>query len=218
MVLDPHRMNPYLRPSTAFEYDLFLRDENYLARLGAAVQVPGKLPGTGEDKTGARGLVVFSLNHTLGDPRRLSIGLSISQVAEILDWASVVPIPTRSQHVEGLIFWRDIAVPLVDLAARIGLPSAGIAPDPTEARRYLILRHPLQVNGNHTAQSRPDKHLIFAAVGIDSDVRILRFPIASQPSSRILPVNPAMVRGQVELDTETLLIPDLQTLLTPQAV
>jgi chemotaxis signal transduction protein len=217
MVLDPQSLNPFRLASPSADFTVYLQDENHLARVAAAMQVSGGLPGTRGEKPDVRGLVAFSLSRSFGDGRGVSIGLSISQVAEILETVDVIPVPTSPDHVGGLIFWRDIAVPIVDLTARMGMPRLGDDSGPDKAQRYLIVRHPLSVNGHHTNQVGPDKHLIFAALGTSSDVRILRSPIESQPSSRKLPLRSDFVQGQFELKEETLVIPNLQALLTMQA-
>jgi chemotaxis signal transduction protein len=212
MVLDPHSVNPFRRYSTTADLIAFPPDDHHLARLAAAMQVSSKLPGIAGDKPGSRGLVTFSLEQDLGDGRDVSIGFSISQVAEILESASIIPVPKAPEYIGGLFFWRDIAVPIVDILARMGLSGA----PPAEAERYIIVRHPLTTNGKDPSPTGTPKRLVFAALGINTDVRILRSPIASRPSSRNLPFKPGLIRSQVELETGTLVIPDLQALLTPQ--
>jgi chemotaxis signal transduction protein len=217
MILDPQRVNPFRKPTASTDISAALQDDHHMARLAAAMQVSEKLPGTEADKPVARGLVVFSLGRDIGDGRDVSLGFSISQVAEILESASVKQVPSMPGYIGRVIFWRDIAVPIVDIAARMGLSSSGDEEQRAEAKRYVIVRHPLRINGNDPDGAGPDKYLIFAALGVNSEVRILRLPLANRPSSRQLPIKSEWVRGQVELESETLVIPDMQALLPPQS-
>lgn len=172
-----------------------------------AAQSAGRLNGPSKEKPAARGLVVCSLWEIPGE-RRVSMGLSISQVPEILESATMIPSPMGSDYVQGLIFWREMPIPVIDISTRLGFPANPDAA-PSLASRFIIARHLYSPDGAST-QGRP----VYAALEAHSAVRILRLPIESQPSNRSLPIQPDMVLGQVELEDETLVIPDLKVVLS----
>jgi chemotaxis signal transduction protein len=132
----------------------------------------------------------------------------------------VVDVPAGPEYLRGLVFWREIPVPVIDIAARLGFDPAEI-PTPSNSRRFIIARHKYHLNGpsqkNGGRQSNretSDALMLYAAFEVRSDVRIMRLPIESQVSTRSLPINPGMVLGQVELEDETLVIPDLKAVLS----
>jgi chemotaxis signal transduction protein len=123
---------------------------------------------------------------------------------------------------QGLVFWREIPVPVIDIATRLGFDPAE-TPTLSNNRRFIISRHmyypdgPSQKNGGRQRDREiSDALTLYAAFEVQSDVRILRLPIESQPSTRSLPIKPGMVMGQVELEDETLIIPNLKAVLLPE--
>lgn len=53
-------------------------------------------------------------------------GVSILQVKEIIEYGGVTPIPMMPEFIKGVINLRGLAVPVVDLASRLGRPSGEI--------------------------------------------------------------------------------------------
>lgn len=54
--------------------------------------------------------------------------LSIQVVRELRGWVSATPLPHAPSYVKGVINLRGSALAIIDLAARLGLPSAEISP------------------------------------------------------------------------------------------
>jgi purine-binding chemotaxis protein CheW len=142
----------------------------------------------------SRQLVLFSTTAPAGEKRPLSFGVSTTQVAEILEPPPLVPVPGAPADVLGLVNWRDRLVPVLDLASRLGLPASGVP----EHARLLIVRG--------AAGASLLGFLVCPAI------RVLRLPVACQPSDRGLPLEPSYLRGVVELRGETLIIPDVAAL------
>lgn len=222
MLLDTWSTNPYLKASRVSAGSIRSNfDDKDRVMNAASAPAQGQVFGTLLGKPGSRGLVVFSLDSNYYTDRKVSIGLSISQVAEILESTSVIPIPAGPDYIGGLVFWRELPVPVVDVACRMGMPLSKVS-DRLDGRRFIIARHlcrSAKPQGSNGGGNRPDnvshdKLPILAAFEVHTDVRILKLPIASQPSTRVLPFNPDMVLSQVELDDETMVIPNLQELLS----
>jgi chemotaxis signal transduction protein len=136
-------------------------------------------------------LVLFPLSETAAGERPLAFGLSIAQVAEIVESPALTPVPGAPAVVRGLVAWRGRAVPVLDLAQRLGLPPLS----PGRGTRLLVARDP--------AHAGPVGLLVRAPV------RMLRLPAPHTPSDRPLPVEGRLVKARVELKAETLVVPDL---------
>ena len=96
---------------------------------------------------------------------------------------------------QGVVSWRDQPVPVLNLAERLGLPTGPA----TEVPRRLLIAH----EAGHT----PIAFLVHPAV------RLLRLPQPHQPCEVEWPLNPALVRAQVALERETVIIPHLGAML-----
>jgi purine-binding chemotaxis protein CheW len=142
---------------------------------------------------GVRQLVLFETAPASPGRRPVVFGLSLSQVAEICEPLPILAVPGAPDGVAGLAGWREHLVPVVDLASRLGLPA--VVP---EGRRLLIATTP-----------GPSALLGFLA---RPGIRLLRLPAASMASRRELPIDRDRTLAVVELDQETVIIPDLERL------
>jgi chemotaxis signal transduction protein len=144
-------------------------------------------------------IVLFSTADPRPRERPLAFGLNITQVDEVLGLPALTPVPHTAPFLVGLANWRDQPVPVLDLARRLGLPPS--APD---ARSRLLV-----VSAGAPAAEPHDR----AGFLVRPSVRVLRLPLAHRPCIRMPPLEPALVRGAVELPQETLVIPHLQRVL-----
>jgi chemotaxis signal transduction protein len=159
----------------------------------------GRSEPSAEEAHRAHGqIIIFKVTEPSPAQRAISFGLSISQVPEILEAPPVTPIPATPAFVLGLVNWRGLPVPVINLAGLLGLEQ--ISAD--KRTRVIIARG--------TAASRKG-----AWVGIESRpaIRLLRLPIACHPSCRPLHMDPILTRGVFELENETLVIPSIQSIL-----
>jgi chemotaxis signal transduction protein len=198
----------------------------------AASSSPGPFLSTRSPTASAEGqrlghgqIVIFSIAELHPGERALSFGLSISQVPEILEPLPMIPVPAAPAFVLGLVNWRDRPVPVIDLASRLGL--APEANRPANGRTCLIVArdkgHVLPVpspalspvEGIARGSSSKGGSNQGAWVGFLArpGIRVLRLPIAHQPCSRTLPLDQTLTRGIVELENETLVIPDIRGIL-----
>lgn len=146
----------------------------------------------GEARRSSHGrILVFSLKPSL-DERPIVFGLSVSQMQEVITPLPLIPVPGAPPFVDGLLNWRNSPVPIIDLAAGMGLR----APLTDEQSRLMIVRG-------------FDKHSL-VGFRIRPDVRVLRLPITHKLCDRELPFDRSLIRGAFELEKETLVIPDLQ--------
>ncbi len=180
-----------------------LHPDAKLPPVASSVPVPADPMPTssiGKKTPRQKQILVFSTNKPPAGERPVSFALNIGLVPEVLDVIPQIPIPGAPSFVLGLGNWRGRPVPIIDLNIRLGLPfSTDLSAD--ERRRILIAR-----------VGRPESERL-AGLVIRSQVRTLQLPVAHKPSTRSLPLLQPLIRGMVELDHETVLIPNLQALL-----
>ena len=145
----------------------------------------------------AERLMIFSTISPAPGERPVVFGLSITQSPEVLVSLPLTPVPTAPPFVAGLINWRNRPVPVIDLNMRLGLSARPISPG--EHHRFLIVR-------GYQPQS-------FACIPIQPNARMVQLPLAYRPSNRPLPLHKELVHGIFELEQETLIIPNLKTIL-----
>ena len=143
-------------------------------------------------------LLTFSFMMPQSLKRPLSFGLSIAQVTEILRMSPLISIPTAPTHILGLLNWRDHVVPVIDLASRLAGDTRmnGSIGDQT---------HLVVIRG-----TEPDTYVAFPA---QSNLRLLRLPVAHQTSTRTLSLNQDFIQGIFELKQETLAILNIAKIL-----
>ncbi len=154
-----------------------------------------RAPGETDEGAGQRQIVLFDTAEPARRVRRVTYGLGITQVLEVLGKLPLLPVPNAPQACLGVVNWREWTVPVLDLSQRLGLALA----IPSELSRLLIARPP----------SRSD----LVGFLVRPAVRVLRLPIPHQPSTRDLGLDWSVVKGCVELKNETLVLPDLAAIL-----
>ena len=146
-------------------------------------------------------ILLFTTTESAPDERALAFALSITQVPEILNMMPITHVPGAPSFVLGLANWRNRPIPVIDLNARLGLPPSSL---PLNAHmRLLIVRSP--------NESGTD---VFAGLVIQPKVRAVRLPMASQPCRSTLPIESRLLSGIVNLEKETVAIPDLAHVLS----
>jgi len=128
----------------------------------------------------------------------LAFGLSISQIPEILGSLPLTPVPGAAAFVLGLVNWRGRPVPVIDLGRRLGLGSSL-----ADGRTRLVIARDTGRPGKSTWIGFP----------VRPAIQLLRLPVPHEPSSRSLSIDSTLIRGVVELEGETLVIPDLHTIV-----
>ncbi len=143
-------------------------------------------------------LILFSTTKSQPNERPLLFALSITQILEALKPLPLIPIPTAPCFVLGLVNWRNQPVPIINLDARLGIE---LPPHPAlnDQTRLLIIRG--------------FKPHTFAGFLVRMDMRALPLPIPHKPSTRTLTLDQTLIYSAVELVNETVIIPDLSTML-----
>lgn len=176
LLLSPKTLLPghEAKPDPAIPFDVLSKRFASLAGLGRVGN--------------ARQIVVFPAG-VLGD-RQLLIGLSISQVVEISEPLTVVPVPGAKPLLKGFAHWRNCPVPVLDLQAAIGHQE-----DTGPITHLLVLRE-------HHAGG-------LVALPVAGRVQSLRLPLEHRscalPNRKIQPY----VLGAFELEERLLLLPRL---------
>jgi len=143
-------------------------------------------------------LLTFGMAAEIVD--EFTLGLSLTQVMEILEPAPLVPVPGAPDYVLGLANWRRNPVPVIDLKSRFGLTLSPEIPQMAKSScRMLIARAPRssQLCG-FLIQPNPKTHSL---------------PIPHEPCENEFPVPRILVRGVFELENEVLVLPDLDRMI-----
>lgn len=133
------------------------------------------------------------------DPTPLFFGLSIMQSQEVVKLTKIIPVPNAPPYVYGIINWRNLLVPIIDLKARLGLTTTPAQPiDPQS--RLLIVRASQSAN--------------LLGIPVTPEIKTFRLPIPYQPLQQPLALATDLVKGVFELGKLPLVIPDLDAILT----
>jgi purine-binding chemotaxis protein CheW len=126
------------------------------------------------------------------DERRF--GLPMADIREVVRVAAFAPLPQAPQVIEGVLNFRGMAVPVLDIRARFGLP-----PRDVRTSDHLVVAQA----GRRTAAIRVDRvsDLIEAATGDVEDV------------SAVTP-HAGLVAGVLKLPGDIILIHDLARFLS----
>lgn len=126
--------------------------------------------------------------------------VDVADVQEIVRATAVTAVPRAASYVEGVVNLRGRIVPVIDLAARFGLPRS----EAGQATRIMIA----ELNG-HTTGMR-----------VDAVSEVLRLPASAvEPTPELLASGPSaeFITGIGKLDGRLLLMLDLARVLADGA-
>ena len=146
-------------------------------------------------KVSAGRILLFATLETEVDELPLLFGLSISQVLELQEQLPIIPVPTAPNYLLGLVHWRNMPVPVLDLNLLLGLNTQSVG----QNHRLLIV---------HGA-SEPEP----LGFMVHSDVRIENLPLVNQPLDLELAINKDLSKGIFQLKKAILIIPDIDKIL-----
>lgn len=178
LVLDPAALSPFAQGAAR---------ERRAEKRGLMLPVP-RANGAGQ-------LVIFSTAVEEPGRRPVRFGLSVTQVAEVLDTQPTVNVPGAPGFVLGLMAWRQHPVAVIDLDRRVG--KGGSQSAPTD--RVLVAATPAR-----------DALIAFP---VQSAIRTQRLPVAHLPCDRELPIDRAFTLGSFELKNETVSVLDLDRVI-----
>jgi purine-binding chemotaxis protein CheW len=187
LLLDSEALNPQLPPGPVTRSPD--SEGNLAARYARAFE---NLRGY---RRGSTEIVLFTTAEPQPRTRPTSFGLSKSQILEIVEAGPIVPVPAAVAFLWGLISWRSLPVPVLDLGTRLGFQPAVM-----DKRTRLMVIH-----GGDRAE--------VIAFPVRPLIRVLPLPIDHAPCRQTFPVDPGLTRGMFELKGETVVIPDMQTIL-----
>jgi chemotaxis signal transduction protein len=139
-------------------------------------------------------LVVFSAETSQTEAHPLAYALSAAQVVEVTFVPEMLPIPLAPPHVRGLSLWRGRPLVVVDLPARLMTDQRHT----THAQRLIVCR-------------RGSSRDLFGVLA-NSDIQMVRLPIAHAPTAREFPLDRRCTRTVVDVGETTLVLPDLARL------
>ncbi|MCS7025722.1 MAG: chemotaxis protein CheW [Bryobacteraceae bacterium] len=158
----------------------------------------GAQPGAEPRPPAQKQLITFTLEHRFSTPVRFA--LSAGQALEIVSHTSLVTVPQAPVFVRGLINWRSLPVPVVDLAAWFGMR-------PTQegvSRRLMICR-------GTVGRSKRDPGLL--AISPIADVKKLDLPLDYRPWPDPVNWNASLALGVYSYERNLLIVPDLDAIL-----
>ncbi len=183
---------------------LLLLDISRLHPLAEAVDDPADLDEAVDDpeivvatNSAQRGhLLLFKLVGLNGQTDKLVIGLTPKQVDEVLRSADVQAVPAAPAYLHGVTNWRGKLIPVIDLAARLGLNSERT--DPARQDRLVIA---------HSGKVAP---IAFYA---KSDVDIVTLPAPHTATDIPDGIDAKFVRGAaLYRNGKTVLVPEFRRL------
>jgi chemotaxis signal transduction protein len=140
-----------------------------------------------------RKIVLFSASPSAD----FTLGLSLSQVPQILQPVPILPLPGSVSHVLGIAEWRGVPLAIIDLLGLMGDTSEAVATD----GRLLIVRVPTQ--------------RLCIGLPIQPQVSIRTLPLSHHLIDNPKPLQESLDRGKSNLDSTTLVIPDIDGMLVP---
>jgi chemotaxis signal transduction protein len=185
LMLDPERLHPDAAPAAETPAAEGVGEPR--------LQPRPPLAGPGQLAARRRRLVLFSTSPGGGSPLRFA--LSLSQVLEIARPQALVRVPGSDDSFLGLARWREEALPVVDLQLRLGAGPSFFE----GASRLLVARCSRQAQ----------------AVGfpVRPEIRLLPLPPESRPATPP-GADDSLLRGAFVADAGTILVPDLDRLLS----
>lgn len=158
-----------------------------------AAAAPGRTLTSAGDQS--RRMLLFSASTREDEASSVTYGLSIRQVVEIVPTPTLIPVPNSPPCFLGLLPWRGQAVPAVDLALALGIPSALYERSP----RLLVAR---------TGDSQA-----LVAVPMSVGAGSVELPLPESLGPGRLPLRRVLARGVFDVKGDTLVIPDLDAML-----
>ncbi|MGH7808066.1 MAG: chemotaxis protein CheW [Thermodesulfobacteriota bacterium] len=183
LYFSPERLNPQ-KDSSSEERKKERRKQEFIRPKSVASR-------HNQTSTKERRILFFYTMDSRPNERPIVFGLSITQVLEILEPLSIIPVPVSAPFVLGLVNWRNRPVPVIDLNVRLGIGLHSFE----SISRLLIAR--TQSNGE------------LIGFHIKPNVSVQSLPIPNQVCSRVLRVDKGFTRGVFELENETLVVPDI---------
>ncbi len=143
-----------------------------------------------------RQLLSFALSDTGLEGRSIRIGLNATQVAEIMTPPELTRLPHANPAILGMVAWRGHAVPVVDLAATLGLTLRR----QQQQTRLIITR----------TQDAAAPWIGFLS---SADIRTDRTDLETARQCEDHSARPDALLGAFHLGDSTVLIPDLHRVL-----
>lgn len=135
-------------------------------------------------------MVLFPLDPDANTKPNLVLGLSVHQLMEVLEPTPKLAVPLAPDFCHGMICWRHQPVPVVDLHQLLKIHC------PVERPRLVVVRS--AATGD------------YMAFPVYADMKMLRLPVPHAPCGRALSLARQWVRAIFELESQTLVIPDLR--------
>ncbi len=172
---------------------------------GAAPVAPRPVaPAAGKTRQASPQVLIF-LPATSGAPHEeempLVFGLSIMQLQEVTRLTKIIEVPQSPPYVLGLINWRNLPIPIIDLKVRLGLTTTPVNPQMIDPQSRLLI-------------TRASQHAGMIGVLVTPQIKTFRLPIPYQALQEPLAVASDLVKGVFELEGTPFVIPDLEAMLT----
>lgn len=217
VVVEDQKLNLYISPDRIVPADIAGADPQYVptaapppqsnvrANIQWRVSKQGAVDG---DRKSNPQLITFMLQQRFATQVRFA--LSAQQTLEIISNPPMIPVPQAPLFVKGLINWRSLPVPVIDLAAWLGMR---VTRNETTPRHETGPR--MMVCRGTVGRSRRDPGLIaFAPI---EDVRRLDLPIEYRPWPEQVTWNAGLALGVYKQERAMLVVPDLDAILSFQA-
>ncbi|HUQ92655.1 MAG TPA: chemotaxis protein CheW [Bryobacteraceae bacterium] len=157
-----------------------------------------------ELRKAGRQIITFTLMHEQALPAPVRFAVSAGQAVEIVSELPMIHVPHAPFFVLGVANWRSLPIPVIDLAAWLGLTPAPF----TSGCRLLLCR------GTMTRAGRDPGLIAIPAV---DDIHKLDLPIEYKPWTEAVRWNESLALGIYRADRAMMVVPDLDAILSFQA-
>jgi purine-binding chemotaxis protein CheW len=136
-----------------------------------------------------------------------SFALPIVDVTEIMEYRRPTPVPMVPDHVRGVINVRGQVVPVVDLAARLGIGTAQVG------RRSSIII--IEASRLHTPDGGEAQDIGILVDSVNAVIQLGAEDIEPPPAFGAS-VSTEYIKGMVKQDNDFMILLDIRTTLSPE--
>ncbi len=135
---------------------------------------------------------------------------SIRQVEDIIQEINICPVPFAPSYTEGLGWWREQAIPVISLEARLGLEKKPSRRNPG----FMLIRSATQLKiGLGQGQPTGGSDVMRSIIKTHRGIHLATLPIQCEPVAAPWIPNRKFVRGIYEWDQGFLVVADINAIL-----
>jgi len=168
------------------------------------------MPGIISPRVGERKVLIFPAMTPAVRNNQVYFLFSIRQVEDIIQEINICPVPFSPAYTEGLGWWREQALPVISLEARLGLEKK-----PSRKNTgFMLIRSATQLKTG-LAQGQPagSGGVMRSIIKAHRGIHLATLPIKCAPVTAPWIPHQEFVRGAYEWEQGFLIVADINTIL-----